>query len=634
MKKIILILLVGLLVFSGLHASALLEKNTTNLVFQKTEQVFLSTPQIIETDSYLSVELNQATSKLINTQEPILPRVTKYYILPVGSTLLDISVDFSMKTTQILDRKIHPGPAPIIDGMQNQLPLKESTEIYENNAFYPEEQYVYRIASGQYKDQGHVMFVIVNCYPVQYNPVTNELVSYENIDISVSYNQPSTPAKMITEDNYDLLIIAPSKFVSEVQPLVSHKNDFGVLTKLVTIEDIYADYTQGRDDQENIKLFIKDEFDQYDISYVLLVGGQIGQTKEWYIPVRGTNNYAGSPFEYGVDSDLYYADLYKENGTVFECWDSNENDIFAEYKPTSKDIIDAIPDVFVGRLACRNTFEVKTVVQKIINYESTRADDSWFKHMLLIAGDTYPDSGEATAYEGEISTDVSASHMGGFSLDRLWASTGALTGQKVVVDAINNGAGFIHMAGHANPSVLVTHPPQEKDEKIVILQMYNFFNPLNINPKLRNKDMLPFVVIGGCHNSQFNVSLKNILLGLRDLGKEYFDYDFYKMEWVPKCFSWWLVSRPNGGSIVAIGNTGLGMGLPGFNYPNGLNGWLLPRIFYNYAQEGLENAGAVHSAAITDYAIEFDINTKNADRQMLEQWPLLGDPSLLIGGYE
>jgi len=76
------------------------------------------------------------------------------------------------------------------------------------------------------------------------------------------------------------------------------------------------------------------------------------------------------------------------------------------------------------------------------------------------------------------------------------------------------------------------------------------------------------------------------------------------------------------------------MGLPGFNYPNGLNGWLLPRIFYNYAQEGLENAGAVHSAAITDYAIEFDINTKNADRQMLEQWPLLGDPSLLIGGYE
>lgn len=634
MKKIILIAVVGILVLSGLHASALLEKNTQSLVFQKTENVFLSAPQLIQADSYVSVELEQATSLLINTYEPILPRVTKYYLLPVGSTLLDISVDFSMKTTQILERKIQPAPAPIIGDMQSEVPFKESSAIYETNALYPEQQYEYRIASGRYKDQGHVMFVIVNCYPVQYNPVTSELISYENIDISFSYKEPATPAKTLSEDTYDLLIIAPETFVSDVQPLVSHKNDRGVQTKLVTVEQIYQDYTEGRDAPENIKLFIKDEFDHYDITYVLLVGGQIAQSKEWYIPPRVTNNYAGSPFEYGVDSDLYYADLYKEDGTVFECWDSNQNDIFAEFKPTSKDIIDGIPEVFVGRLACRNAFEVRTVVQKIINYENTKADSSWFNHMLLIAGDTYPEVGEPNAYEGEIYTDVSASYMDGFTFTRLWASTGALTGQKVVVDAINKGAGFIHMAGHANPSVLVTHPPQQKDEKITILQMYNFLRPLNFHPKLRNKDMLPVVVIGGCHNSQFNVSVRNLFLGLREQGLEFFDYDFYKMEWVPRCFSWWLVSRPNGGSIIAIGNTGLGMGLPGFNYPNGLNGWLLPRFFYNYGQEDIQYAGAAHSAAITDYALEFDINTKNTDRQMLEQWPLLGDPSLLIGGYQ
>ncbi|MFO7678194.1 MAG: C25 family cysteine peptidase [Thermoplasmatota archaeon] len=633
MKKVILIVLVGILVLSGLQAGALFERHTSNLAVQKTESIFVSAPMIIESETYISVELDEATSFLINDHEPILPRVTKYFILPVGSTVLDASVEFSGETTQILSNKIHPAPEPIIGSMDHVKPLQESSEIYETDALYPEETYTYRIASGRYKDQGHVMFVIFNCYPVRYNPVKNELVSYENIEITVTYKEPTAPAQTISEDEYDLLIIAPSKFAKEVEPLVSHKKDHGMATKLVTVEEIYAEYTQGRDDPENIKLFIKDEFDNYDITYVLFVGGQIGQTKQWYIPVRTTNNYAGSPFEYGVDSDLYYADLYKENGTVFECWDSNENDIFAEYMPTSKDIIDGIPDVFVGRLACRNLFEVRTVVRKIINYEQTRADDSWFKNMLLIAGDTYPDAGEPDAYEGEIYTDVSASYMDGFSFQRLWASTGALTGQKVVVDAINNGAGFIHMAGHANPSVLVTHPPRQKDEKIVILQMYNFFKPLNINPKLRNRNMLPVVVIGGCHNSQFNVSLRNFFIELRDQGSEYFDYDFYKMEWVPKCFSWWLVSRPNGGSIIAIGNTGLGMGLPGYNYPNGLNGWLLPRFFYNYGQEGIEYAGAVHSAAITDYALEFDINTKNTDRQMLEQWPLLGDPSLLIGGY-
>ena len=38
-------------------------------------------------------------------------------------------------------------------------------------------------------------------------------------------------------------------------------------------------------------------------------------------------------------------------------------------------------------------------------------------------------------------------------------------------------------------------------------------------------------------------------------------------------------------------------------------------------------------AAITDYVNEFDINKVSADRQMVQQWALLGDPSLLAGGY-
>jgi len=47
----------------------------------------------------------------------------------------------------------------------------------------------------------------------------------------------------------------------------------------------------------------------------------------------------------------------------------------------------------------------------------------------------------------------------------------------------------------------------------------------------------------------------------------------------------------------------------------------------------LNHIGEAHSAAIADYVNEFDINTDDADRQMVEQWALLGDPSLRIGGY-
>ena len=87
------------------------------------------------------------------------------------------------------------------------------------------------------------------------------------------------------------------------------------------------------------------------------------------------------------------------------------------------------------------------------------------------------------------------------------------------------------------------------------------------------------------------------------------------------------------GAIATMGNSGLGMGLPGFDYPNGLDGWLLPRFFYNYGQLGKDHIGEAHSAAITDYVNEFDINSDDADRQMVEQWVLIGDPSILMGGY-
>ena len=65
----------------------------------------------------------------------------------------------------------------------------------------------------------------------------------------------------------------------------------------------------------------------------------------------------------GVITDLYYADIYKEGGE-FEDWDPNDDGIFAAWglEGVENDTIDLAPDVCVGRLACRNTKEVRNVV--------------------------------------------------------------------------------------------------------------------------------------------------------------------------------------------------------------------------------------------------------------------------------
>ena len=195
------------------------------------------------------------------------------------------------------------------------------------------------------------------------------------------------------------------------------------------------------------------------------------------------------------------------------------------------------------------------------------------------------------------------------------------------------------MAGHANPSILLTFPPYdaEKEYRIIILQMYNLFDLSHMFPKLNNKEQLPIIVVGGCHNSQYNVGLSNILRDIKEYGLKGYLFSpprqFFYYEWVPKCWSWWLTSNEDGGAIATLGNTGLGMGLPGFDYVNGLDGWLFPRFFYHYGHQNEEHIGMAHGSAITDYVNEFDIDRDGDDRQMVQQWALLGDPSLKPGGY-
>jgi len=130
-------------------------------------------------------------------------------------------------------------------------------------------------------------------------------------------------------DEYDMVIIAPSQFSSTLQPLIDHKNSVGIHTFLKTTDEIYNEYNV-MDHAEHMKYYIKQVLEQYDIDYVLFIGGAED------IPGRYTHVYFDEPFDYPTPdewvftSDFYYADIYDSNGN-FSSWDSNENEVFAEY---------------------------------------------------------------------------------------------------------------------------------------------------------------------------------------------------------------------------------------------------------------------------------------------------------------
>ena len=271
-----------------------------------------------------------------------------------------------------------------------------------------------------------------------------------------------------------------------------------------------------------------------------------GQRFDWYVPVRYSHLDDGSGYECSFISDLYYADIY-DGGGNFSNWDSNDNGVFAEWKGANKDIIDMYPDVCLGRLPCRNTFEVKLMVDKIITYETTTYGEEWFNKIVLVGGDSAP--GDAY-YEGEEENQAALNYLPGFEGLKLWTSLETFTGVDDVVAGISGGCGFLFFDGHGNPSVFSTHPPNDEETWITGLNNYDM-------PKLRNGNQLPVTVIGGCHDGQFNVTLLNILKGVMEEGLDFFKQTYYHKEWVPECWAWRMARKINGGAIAIMAYTGL-----------------------------------------------------------------------------
>ncbi|UCD13528.1 MAG: peptidase C25, partial [Thermoplasmatales archaeon] len=419
-------------------------------------------------------------------------------------------------------------------------------------------------------------------------------------------------------------------FSEELKPLVDHKNSHGMRSKLVTLNKIYWGVyfpVKGRDKAEKLKYFIKHALEEWGIKYVLLVGGRKGGIFKpwWWVPVRYSNIV--DFIENSHLSDLYFADIYDSEGN-FSSWDTNHNNVFGEWSAEKKDILDMYPEVFVGRLPCKNRSEVKIMVDKIINYENTAYGEDWFKKFVGVAGDTFPHKDDPY-YEGELATEASYRFLDGFEATYLWTSTGAFQDKQDVIMEINKGCGFMSFSGHGNPREWCTHPPNEENWT----SAPNCFEMDELN----NYEKLPIVIVNGCWNSKFSTGLLEILKGIITQGRGYFKDDvlpngYYTYDWVPKCWSWSTVSQSEGGSIAIIGNTGLGHGIQGEECLSGRYNFMEIQFYKSYG-EGRDVLGETHSNQIIYYMNEFPPMEDNIDCKIVQILALLGDPSLKIGGY-
>ena len=592
MRKIIPYLVVSILVISGLGAVANTNDNTS---IEKTTVAF-SNPTFSSDSNFITVDFSEANSYIMEQGKPMVPCYEETFAFPFGTKIKSVTVTPKNIEMQTISKDIIPTPQRAIVG---QTLINSVSAVDYGTEPYPANWFEYSIGGGLYEGKLSVI-VDVQVNPIKYHP-QEKIVEYANgASITIEY-EPSTQQSSF-QDNYELIVLGPSEYSSQIAPLITHKIGRGVTSRFVSLTDIYGGTyfpATGRDNQEKIKYFIKNAIENWATSSVLLVGGST------QFPTRNTHIYIEEeePNPEIFVSDLYYADIYTGTGS-FASWDSNGNDIFGEYNwegKTDTDV-DMRPDVYLGRIAATSTTQVTTMVNKIKYYENNPGyQQSWFPNIIGVGGDSFPDNNNVD--EGEYINQKVFDMMPSFAAQKLWVTNGALTGWAPtgvanIKNAINAGCGFVDFSGHGNTNLWATHP-------------HNNFNTWVPTPgvikssdiaTLTNGNKLPIIAVEACSTAKFAS-------------------DTY-------CFNWAFLANANGGAIGAFGATALGWGYIGTGVSQGLIGKMGLDTFRAYAIDESLTLGEMWANALNRY-IKSGMN--EFDYKTIQEWILFGDPTLQIG---
>jgi len=554
---------------------------------------------INEIQDHTTLELEGTNNIITNYNNYLLPTRIETITFPQGTHIKSINCYPGNIQTEYLDKDLLITPEPV--SLSYDLP---QIKTMQSEPITINEWYTYTIGSGII-NQNRTVILKIELYPIQYNNKESLIHWAEKIDINIEYQIPESSNS--NSNTYDFVILSPSTFSDELEPLVAHKNERELKTKSVTLDEIYDETyfpVDGRDDPEKIKYFIKNSIEQWGIHSVLLVGGYD------LFPTRQSRIYVEYfDVDEPIISDLYYADIFDADGN-FESWDTNDNNIFGEFDwgaSHSTDEVDLYPDVYIGRLACVDISEVVTCVNKIITYESEKAfSKDWFTNLVVTGGDTFTEDTWGID-EGEYVNQQVIDLLNGFIPNKIWISNERLsgsTGSNEITDAINNGCGFVHFSGHGDPRSWATHP--HEDEQVWLPKPWGYFNSNIMN--LENQEKLPIVVLDACSTCKFNV--------------------------IDNCLGWSFLSNPNGGGIGSFGVTTYGYAFGGGKkISEGFIGEMVLNIFEAYAsyanQQKSITFGDLWNHAITEY---IHPNMEVRDFATIESWQSFGDPTLMISG--
>lgn len=227
MKKWLSLVFVGIFIISGFGTVATNVTETGTLSEQTiTKRILLdsSSFEILDSiDDHILVRYSEQDSYLLNPGQPMLPRLIESYELPFAATNVQVEVQPIGVKHQSVSQEIRPAPAPVPYTLTKKtvLEAEKDEKIYSGDMLYPDAWFGFHVGCGLNTKGEHTTLVTVNLFPVRYRPATGELLVAEEFSLVLRY-QPPVEDIFPAKSSYDLIIIGPEVFSTEIQRLVAH----------------------------------------------------------------------------------------------------------------------------------------------------------------------------------------------------------------------------------------------------------------------------------------------------------------------------------------------------------------------------------------------------------------------------
>jgi hypothetical protein len=290
-----------------------------------------------------------------------------------------------------------------------------------------------------------------------------------------------------------LIIITNPLFEAEANRLATHrKTKSGLSVQVVTTDQVYNEYSGGKQDFTALRDFIRDVYRRPSSSLqnVLLFGRGSYDYKN-----RVLNNTNYVPIYESVNSlsplETYSSDDY------FALLDDNEGDWLESPAQNST------MNIGIGRLPVKSKDEAKAVVDKLISYDTESRKGSWHKDFLFVADDGDFNIHQSQADQLAMSIDASNPE---FDVKKLYLdsynqierNTGPFSPEaaKALDFALRKGQAIVNYTGHGSERVWMQE--QVLTEQTVLSWKNAPMYPLFVTATCefgRNDD--PFIISSG-----------------------------------------------------------------------------------------------------------------------------------------